>query len=201
MKALAAAALLVASRLAPSQTEDDGRFRPAVADGVKDAYTVVLTTAKPDEVDATVQRLLQTYPGTLEYVYRTVLRGFSVSMPEATARAMSQDSAVAYVEQQLEVHFTDEQLDAPWNLDRLDKRGTLDDVYRFQTTGAGAHAYVIDTGIRQSHVDRDDAISFTRGLAADVYVAASTGFWFNAGTKWNDWFAFGLEIPMPAVLW
>lgn len=50
---------------------------------------------------------------------------------------------------------------------------------------------------------RDDVVAFTRGDAADVFVApATTGRAFATDVRrWNDWFAFGTEIPMPAALW
>ncbi|GIJ76180.1 Repeat domain-containing protein [Micromonospora phaseoli] len=50
---------------------------------------------------------------------------------------------------------------------------------------------------------RDDVIAFTRGHAADVYVAPATaGSSFSTDVRrWSDWFAYGTEIPMPAVLW
>lgn len=43
---------------------------------------------------------------------------------------------------------------------------------------------------------RDDLVTFTRGNAADVYVALSTGTGFGPGVKWHDFFALGNEIPM-----
>jgi len=44
---------------------------------------------------------------------------------------------------------------------------------------------------------RDDIVTFTRGGAADVYVALSTGTAFaGTGVKWHDFFAVGNEIPL-----
>jgi len=49
---------------------------------------------------------------------------------------------------------------------------------------------------------RDDIATFTRGAAADVYVARSTGVaFFGTGVKWHDFFAVGSEIPQPGILW
>ena len=43
---------------------------------------------------------------------------------------------------------------------------------------------------------RDDIVTFTRGSAADVYVAVSTGNGFKGnGWKWHDYFAAGTETP------
>ncbi|WP_082373897.1 FG-GAP-like repeat-containing protein [Nocardia sp. NRRL S-836] len=44
---------------------------------------------------------------------------------------------------------------------------------------------------------KDDIATFTRGDAADVYVALSTGSAFNGnGVKWHDHFAVGSETPL-----
>ncbi|MBQ1052890.1 hypothetical protein KBX50_31110 [Micromonospora sp. C51] len=44
--------------------------------------------------------------------------------------------------------------------------------------------------------DRADVIAFTRGGAADVFVAPSTSVAFSADVrKWSDWFAYGTEVP------
>jgi hypothetical protein len=49
---------------------------------------------------------------------------------------------------------------------------------------------------------RADIATFTRGPAADVYVARSTGRTFlGTGVKWHDFFAVGAEIPQPGILW
>jgi len=49
---------------------------------------------------------------------------------------------------------------------------------------------------------RDDIVTFTRGAAANVYVARSTGRGFTGtGVKWHDFFAVGAEIPQPGILW
>ena len=49
---------------------------------------------------------------------------------------------------------------------------------------------------------RTDIATFTRGAAADVYVARSTGQAFSGtGVKWHNYFAAGAEIPQPGILW
>ncbi|MEU6020436.1 S8 family serine peptidase [Micromonospora sp. NPDC047134] len=43
---------------------------------------------------------------------------------------------------------------------------------------------------------RDDLITFTRGTAADVYVALSTGISFGPSQLWHTWFAAFKETPV-----
>ncbi|MBK8805263.1 MAG: VCBS repeat-containing protein [Bacteroidales bacterium] len=44
---------------------------------------------------------------------------------------------------------------------------------------------------------KDDVITFTKGTAADVFVALSNGKKFNGtGVKWHDSFCYGTEIPL-----
>ena len=42
---------------------------------------------------------------------------------------------------------------------------------------------------------RDDLVAFTRGTAADILVARSTGSAFGAASQWHDFFATGTELP------
>ncbi|HEY8472881.1 MAG TPA: S8 family serine peptidase [Natronosporangium sp.] len=42
---------------------------------------------------------------------------------------------------------------------------------------------------------RDDIIEFTRGAAADVFVALSNGSSFGSRAKWHDFFAVNSELP------
>jgi hypothetical protein len=44
--------------------------------------------------------------------------------------------------------------------------------------------------------DRDDAVLFTQGGAADVYTAQSTGSTFGAKTKAHDFFSINGEVPL-----
>ncbi|MBA3490363.1 MAG: VCBS repeat-containing protein [Longispora sp.] len=49
---------------------------------------------------------------------------------------------------------------------------------------------------------RDDLVTFTRGSAADVYVALSTRSSFSGtSVKWHDFFAVNNEIPQPGMIW
>ena len=85
-------------------------------------------------------------------------------------------------------------------------RGSAADVYVALSTGTGYGPsakwhdfFAVDAEYPEvGDVNGDgltDIITFTRGSAADVYVALSTGTGFGPGVKWHDNFAIGAEHP------
>ena len=176
--ALVTMALLTPGSPAPAaeaKEETTGKFRPAAVGGTKGAYVVVLPDdgkGEPDKdkIDATVARLIEKYPAKLQFTYYHVLRGFAVEMPAEAAQALSKESDVDYVEQQVELEFEGEQLDPGWALDRTDQRAGFDDAYRWDTDGTGVHAYVFDSGIRVTHNDFGGRVDTAR-----VFGDAGTG--------------------------
>ncbi|MBB5958130.1 subtilisin family serine protease [Saccharothrix tamanrassetensis] len=87
--------------------------------------------------------------------YQSVVDGFAATMNEDQAKRLAADPAVASVVQDQKVRKTEVQPNPPsWGLDRIDQRDLpLNDSYSYPNKGAGVHVYVIDTGIRATHVD------------------------------------------------
>jgi subtilisin family serine protease len=85
-------------------------------------------------------------------VYSQAINGFSVTLNETQLRALRRNPNVEYVEEDQFASSTATQSGATWGLDRIDQTSsTLNGTYNYTSTGAGVHAYIIDTGILTSH--------------------------------------------------
>jgi subtilisin family serine protease len=111
--------------------------------------------------------------GTLTRTYQSALRGFAAQLPAIAIDALRSDPRIAFVEPE-QVFRADgtQTMDAngdPWGLDRIDQQALpLSRTYTFTSTGAGVHAYIIDTGISTLNGDFG-------GRADNVYDAYGSG--------------------------
>jgi subtilisin family serine protease len=104
-----------------------------------------------------------------KFVYKRALKGFAGEMSEADAAALRADVDVAYVEQDQVMYASTTQTGATWGLDRIDQASLpLSTTYSYSNTGAGVHAYIVDTGILLGHTE------FAGRLGAG-YDAVTTG--------------------------
>jgi subtilisin family serine protease len=138
--------------------------RPRGGRPIADSYIVVLkpsaagTAEAPAPSGLSVSQvagdLVTRHRGRLAHFYQHALRGFSVRLGETAAQALADDPRVEYVEQDAEVTVDEVQSSAPWGLDRTDQRDLpLSGTYDAQGGGAGVNVYVIDTGVRATHVE------------------------------------------------
>jgi subtilisin family serine protease len=90
--------------------------------------------------------------GTVENVYSEALAGFSATLSASQVRELRADDRVRSVTPDGRVHSTASQTRPTWGLDRIDQRSaTGNGSYRYDTTGAGVTAFVVDTGVRLGH--------------------------------------------------
>ena len=125
---------------------------------IANQYLIVLNedfvgrSAPGPEVEAEAQFLSSVYGGKVHGVYSDALKGFSAVMTASEAESLSRDDRVKFVEEDSVISISSTQTNAGWNLDRVDQRNLpMDTNYNYTLTGAGAHVYIIDTGIRTTH--------------------------------------------------
>jgi len=94
----------------------------------------------------------------VDRVLSRALNGFVARLSQEEADALSRDPRVEYVEQDVEIQAETTQTvpgtNSNWGLDRIDQQGLpANGQYEYDTDGSGVKAYVVDSGIRASHVE------------------------------------------------
>ncbi|HYP45000.1 MAG TPA: S8 family serine peptidase [Propionibacteriaceae bacterium] len=99
-----------------------------------------------------VVNALRARGGKVKHTYTKALSGFSATLTAEEVRELRTDRRVRSVTPDAVVRSSGEQSNPTWGLDRIDQRATTaNGSYRYDTTGAGVTAFVIDTGIRLGH--------------------------------------------------
>ena len=120
-------------------------------------YIVVLNdeqTVARANVRPMVAEMARQFGGRVAHVFEHTIRGFAVEMSATEAAALARDPRVRYIEQDSERFIVETQSGATWGLDRIDQRDRpVSGTYTYNTVAANVHVYVIDTGIRATHVE------------------------------------------------
>ncbi len=126
------------------------------------------------------------------HTYSAAIKGFAADLPEAAVRALRNNPNIDYIEQDQTVSLQGSESPATWGLDRIDERPlTLNSTYNYDFDGTGVTAYIIDTGIRRTHLDIAGRVGTGYNAVADsngtndcnghgTHVAGTVG-----GTTWG----------------
>jgi subtilisin family serine protease len=140
-----------------SAEESGGRaiaplHRAAKAPVIPGRYIVVMDRPSTPSDRADAQRQAVGHGGRVSVEYEAALDGFAAELPERAVEALRRNPHVQYVETDIAIRAQGTQSGATWGLDRIDQRyRRLNRSYRYDRTGAGVTAYIIDSGIRRSH--------------------------------------------------
>jgi serine protease len=123
--------------------------------------------------DVATEMMLR-HGGGLRRMYSSALQGFAFKGSAAAAEALSRDPRVAYVTEDGLMLLAGTQATPPsWGLDRVDQRALpLNASYSYATNGAGVDIYIVDTGIKSSHVDFGGRVDRAKSISliADGYI-------------------------------
>lgn len=106
------------------------------------------------DVDSEIKGLSQKHGAVVHGTWRHAVRGFVAEMAQSEAVLLAKSPRVALVEEDGIVTVDTVQTNATWGLDRIDQQSLpLSGSYTYFGDGSGVHVYIIDTGIRATHVD------------------------------------------------
>lgn len=121
-----------------------------------DRYIVQLDPAKGKASDrrADIDQRLDAVDGDVVRSFNNAINGVVIDVPGALPGVVTRLPGVGRIEPDTIMTTQATQTTPPWGLDRVDQPSLpLNSAFTYGTTGAGVSAYVIDTGIRPTHVD------------------------------------------------
>ncbi|KAL7934601.1 peptidase S8/S53 domain-containing protein [Trichoderma chlorosporum] len=164
--------MVLAAPATEKRAEPAPVFTPASKHGlIADQYIVKFKEGSSlQAVDDTLTRIVS----GAHHVYQHVLNGFAGKLDQETLDALRNHPDVEYIEQDavVKVNTFVQQTGAPWGLGRISHKARGSTTYVYDdSAGEGTCAYVIDTGVDDSHPEfegrADLLISYISGQNTD----------------------------------
>lgn len=100
------------------------------------------------------ERMVKDADGIRHHTYEQAPPGFAATLSPEAVQKLRENPIVADVVPDRFLEYDEVQVPVPsWGLGRIDQRSGLDNRYRYDLTGKGVHIYMIDSGVRASHID------------------------------------------------
>jgi subtilisin family serine protease len=160
-----------AERAANAKAARGERGKPALVSGrvPKPGNTARFIVTLNENADlAAVATLLSELGIESNLEFSGALSALTSRLTSEQITTLANDPNVAFLERDFQIRLVDpvrdiriqSQAGAPWGLDRIDSPNLpLDSVYNYNRTGSNVKAYVVDTGVRTTHVDFGGRVS------------------------------------------